>query len=437
MLLVLDCLLLVFAFGFFFYFKDKYLGIFEYRFFLLFNILLTLTVGAILAPYFRDANAVLRMVSESNFLLGKLIILGACICYWVIDFAFDNVERKFLSPSAVYCSDHRFYLAQVLALLSLGLVISAYGFPQLRLFADLSAGELAYFRIEKIHNSALVSSLFKNVLGFNLSVLLSYYFFTVYLFHRRRTQLLYFMVFLAASFYFCTLDLSKSKLALYLLGLMAIKFNVYEVTSQKQVSLKYVGLAFFALTVLVLWMFALTIPGVEWVKILEYATQRLLVNQIAAYFAVIELLLNAPDVLDGVDPFYYYFGEQLRLVSFMAPGQFLTSIIYPELFYSGRMNYLSTFNVADLLMIFGFGGLLLMPLIFVVIRLSVLLRRSLADVGLGMPLAVYFLVGSNFTSSALPFFFSVSALLPVLVLLLHLRRIRLNIVADGTSSQPA
>ena len=129
---------------------------------------------------------------------------------------------------------------------------------------------------------------------------------------------------------------------------------------------------------------------------------------------------NATDII-------LYIGEVFKLTEFKAPGQFLTEALFPEAFASGRMNYLSTFALADVIWFFGIYGLPFASIyLLIIIRCFVFLKSRAIhkEVWIGFSGAVFY--SSNFMSSFSPYVLSAPIVFIFVILIINWRSTGFN-----------
>lgn len=413
---------------------------YEFRFFIFFYVVCLLGFGVVVADVQQDLNWVLKSSTLEGFFWSKIIVAFflslMLLVFWLFDAAESCGARRggFGTPVEVSSLDNG--VAMLFILLGAGstiVLMAVYGFPQLLLFSGMSGEELALARTAGLHNSTLVPSFIRRLLARDLTVYLSFiYWARLYLaptaarLYRSRNKLIaYFLIFLAV--YNVSFELSKSKLVEYLLFLVLIKYSVAYILFNKKPSLFKILLLGLLLLSILLVFFSLVHPEWELREVLSYFLSRLFVSQVSPFIYTVSAYDAGMQMGEPTD-LALYVGEVFKLTDYTAPGQHLTSILFPDAYYSGQMNYLSTFLLADVLWMFGGWFVPVFSLYVLLLLRGWILLKARArpnDVFLGLSAFIFY--GTNFMSAATPFVLSASVVLVFSAMLIAWGNCRIRI----------
>lgn len=411
-------------------------GNFEFRFFVAFQLVCLLGVGVLVASYDPTINSVLKRSSHNAFFFSKLIVLLFLILSIIVFQFFEVIENKLAPIKEVQpfnINNAVFILIVLLAVMSTTLLIFAYGFPQKLLFSGMAGADLAYARITTLHNSSLVPSIVRRIFAKDLSIFLSFILYANLLI-RKPTQfvlkskiklLTYFVISLAI--YNASFELSKSKLVEYFLFLFLINLSINYTchnVKPKFISLLVVSVSLVALLVS---FFALVHPEWPIIEVLRYFLSRLFVSQISPFIYTVGSYFNDVKMGEATD-IVLYLGEVIKITDFTAPAQHLTSILFPADYSAGRMNYLSTFLLSDVIWMFGIWTVPILSIyVLFLIRFVIFVKNRTKRLDIAIGLSSFTFYGSNLMSSFSPFVFSASMIFVVLVTLLCWPNFQLNL----------
>ncbi len=406
---------------------------YEFRFFILFNIVILLGFGSILAYNLPETNSVLKRVMPGGYEWGLAGVLVFLVC-WLIVSSFFNIKERSYNYQKLAMREDSFCGINVLVLLtslmvaSTVLILAVYGIPQKAMFSGMSAQDLAVMRTSGLHNSTAVPSLVRRLFAKELSIVLSFIFLSRVVLSKSgsslfksKAKILLVVSFLCA-IYHVSFELSKSKLVAYLLIYYLLYCSCRLKGYKRKTNLFSLFFTFsFLFSVLIL-IFSLTYPDYDFKKLIIYLSSRLFVSQISPYYYSVGLWVNDVTIAGPFD-IIYYLGEVFKLSDFQAPAQRLTEMLFFDAYISGRMNYLSSFLMGDAVSMFGFYSV---P--FFSIYVAFLLRGFFFIRCFGFPRDLFFglgaaiLYGSNFMSSLFPFILSSSVIFIVVLSLLASKR---------------
>ena len=291
------------------------------------------------------------------------------------------------------------------------LMLSFGGLPQKLLFSGQNAASLAFKRVTELHSSSSIAVLVKNAIAFNLCILTSL---LIYVYHKESGK--FFALALISFFisiYILTFDLSKSKVIWYLLSIYAIKvrYDYLKLGKKPFFKIFFFGIGIFALLAL---LFALTLPDLNFMKLVEYLFARIAISQISGAPHFFDIHFNIANVL------FNHILETAQLGDFEAPGQFVMSKLFTDQYNSGLMNYISVPAGIEAIAIFGIiAGSLIYLIIYLFIRLIFTLKESVSENRrvIMTTLSGYAICNSNLSSSVLPFMFTLLPLAPIFLLI--------------------
>ena len=395
------------------------------RLFLAMNIVIFLCVGSILASSYPQTNSVLKFTSDNAFLIGLCVVLFGLLSLVVSlrlwEMAFVPFKPVGLGSEPVGFGGERGTWSEVylLALSALCIcctlwVVFVSGVPQLYFFSGLSEDQLAAIRIGELHTTTSVPSVVRKIFARDLSFVLALVAIAKLnvasaVGGRRSVMVLVCLyLLLICIVYNYSFELSKSEMVKSFLGIACFSLSCKIYCGKKLPGNIKIAASFFMILMILYFMFLLSYPDRSFFSVGTYFFQRVFVSQISPFFGSIQLWLY--DIrLGDLSDISAYFAEVLRISPFEAPAQRLTGVFFPAAYEAGKMNYLSSWFVAESLIIGGPIGALI-SIIIVNLQVGFLLVsfayiRPFVWYG---PLVTYCLVFSSYMSSVLPFITSAS-----------------------------
>ena len=390
------------------------------RLFLAMNIVIFLCAGSILATSYPQTNSVLRFTSDNAFLIGLCVVLfglfSLVVSLRLWEMAFVPFKPVVLGSEPAGFGGERGTWSEV-CLLALSAfcicctlwVVIVSGVPQL-----YSEDQLAAIRIGELHTTTSVPSLVRKIFARDLSFVLALVAIaklnvTTAVGSRRSVMVLVCLyLLLICIVYNYSFELSKSEMVKSFLGIACFSLSCRMYCGRKLPGNIKIAASFLLILMILYFMFLLSYPDRSFFNVGTYFFQRVFVSQISPFFGSIQLWLY--DIrLGDLSDISAYFAEVLRISPFEAPAQRLTGVFFPAAYEAGKMNYLSSWFVAESLIIGGPIGALISIIIvnFQVGFLLVSFAYIRPFVWYG-PLVTYCLVFSSYMSSVLPFITSAS-----------------------------
>ena len=406
---------------------------YEFRFFILFNIVVLLGFGSILAYNLPDTNSVLKRVMPGGYEWGLVGVLIFLFCWLLVSALFNAKERsynyvKIDRKEDSFCSVNILILLTSIMVASTLLILVVYGIPQKAMFSGMSAQDLAVMRTSGLHNSTAVPTLIRRLFAKELSIVLSFIFLARVVLSKNRKSILkskaklLLLISFFCAVYHVSFELSKSKLVAYLLIYYLLYCSCKLRSYKRKTNLSSLFLTFVFLFGVLVLIFSLTYPDYDFQQLILYLISRLFVSQISPYYYSVGLWVNDVNIAEPFD-IIFYLGEVFKLADFQAPAQRLTEMLFYDAYISGRMNYLSSFLMGDAVSMFGFYSV---P--FFSLYIAFLLRGFFFIRCFGFPKDLFFglgaavLYGSNFMSSLFPFILSSSVVFIVILSMLASKR---------------
>lgn len=409
---------------------------FEFRFFVAFQLVCLLGFGVLVASYDPTINSVLKRSPDNAFFFSKIIVLLFLILAIIVFQFFEKIENKLIPIKDIQpfnINNAVFILIVLLAVMSTTLLILAYGFPQRLLFSGMAGPDLAYARITTLHNSNLVPSIVRRIFAKDLSIFLSFILYANLLIRKpnrfvlkSKIKLLTYFV-IALAIYNTSFELSKSKLVEYFLFLFLINLSINYTCHNIKPKLISLLLVPASLVALLVGFFALVHPEWPIIEVLTYFLSRLFVSQISPFIYTVGSYFNDVTMGEATD-IVLYLGEVIKVTDFTAPAQHLTSILFPADYSAGRMNYLSTFMLSDVIWMFGIWAVPISSIyVLFLIRFVIFVKNRTKRLDLAIGLSCFTFYGSNLMSSFSPFVLSASMIFVVLVTLFCWPNFQLNL----------
>lgn len=402
-----------------------------FKFFLLVKVLLFTCISSVIIYFNQDVNFVLKEANFDNYSYSLIILIFYLFIFIILLNTFEYYENSLSSKYLIRNNTNINYIssAYILCVILVSLIfllnLYLFGIPQLELFSGLNAQEIAYKRVSTLHNSKF--NLFKNILGKELSIFLFFLSMNYWLCSTKKLSNIYLVFFIFLTFitvYYCTLELTKSGFANIVLYGSLFYFSVKAMQGYKsRVAFWLLGIGL--IITCICFMFILVLPHMNSYQILKYIFDRVMFSQMSGYFfSSTNEFYSDIGVLSIVE----YIGEVFKITNFLAPGQLITRELFPVEYYSGRMNYISTFFLSDVIWLSN-------PFMIIIasIHVSLFIRFAAYLMFFAKPriimssFSAYCFFGTNFNSSYFPFIISSSVLFIIIFIITYSKAIKFKI----------
>ena len=403
-----------------------------YRFFICYKIVFLIPFSMIASYNFQSANHVLRSSNFDYFYIAALLTCVFILAFLLFDIFFNHIERaryqRYLTDSKLVSYNGNLDRSSIVFVFAVFLLnVALMGLPQMYLFSDLTSQEFAHLRVAKLHSAPDSPSILKNILGRDIAIFTYFWLMARLVLAEGRAKLPLRKYVILLGFictYYISLELTKSGIVYFLIYSYLFYYSVRCLKDKEILSLKqFIKIGVLAGSIAFI-MFFLVYPGKSFEELAVYALMRLGISQTSAYIFVVSEWMSG-NINPDLDLLSDYIKSVFRISDFTAPGKTLTMQLFPEAFEAQRMNYLSTFFLADAIYLGGISAAVILSILVsfffrFILFLSVVLRPTAAF----QAFAAFFLFGSNINSSAFPFIFSASSVAVTIFVLIFTAQIR-------------